>query len=93
MDIEMKKIILFANPVITHGFYKLLLYILNSLICNEEGCLTCNNNFYLSTSTCYLCNETLIFCSECLNNEICTKCEDLYVLSNNECKCNDGNFS
>ena len=63
MDIEMKKIIQFANPVITHGFYKLLLYILNSLTCNgeeESNCLSCEPELFRtfdSTLNNCLCND------------------------------------
>ena len=63
MGIKMKKIILFVSPVITHGFYKLLLDILTSLTCNgkeESNCLSCEPEFFRifnSTLNKCLCND------------------------------------
>ena len=53
-----------------------------SNISSIDGCLECEDGYYLFEKECYQCpNE----CTTCINNDSCTSCKDEYVLINDKC--------
>ncbi|ELP94693.1 protein serine/threonine kinase, putative [Entamoeba invadens IP1] len=56
-----------------------LLYCVNTTV---DGCVACDNGYYIKDNTCEKCDNK---CIECTSLDICSQCTTNYVLLNNFC--------
>jgi hypothetical protein len=58
-------------------------------MCNEtEGCILCSSGFYLSSSSCVSCRESMVGCAECDSSNICLLCDWGYIMNSSNNSCN-----